>query len=304
LIDTLVDLINRFQQPWIKGAGVIPWSCPVPSFGDICTSTVATLGLNPSNREFVDHLGNELDGKHRRLHTLRSLRLKQWADVKGDHLEQIISSCRSYFSINPYLRWFADLEQMLTGASASYHARPATACHLDLIPYATTCKWTELTSKQRGTLLDKAGDALGALLRVSGIQLLVLNGMTVIRNLEQLAGVQFEEQRMKVWTLPRRSGRGVVGRAFCGTIHEVAGVRLSHTVRVLGYNHNVQSSFGVTNSVKMAITRWIGRKARELLYQSEGQTTWSAARRGTSFLPHQCRRAARHTASRKRGGIH
>ena len=56
---------------------MIPWSCPVPAFGDLLNSFVATLGLNPSNREFVDEEGNELEGAARRLHTLRSLSLSR-----------------------------------------------------------------------------------------------------------------------------------------------------------------------------------------------------------------------------------
>ena len=54
------DLIDRIENPALINAGIIPWACPVPSFGDPKKSTVATLGLNPSNREFVDPNGNEL----------------------------------------------------------------------------------------------------------------------------------------------------------------------------------------------------------------------------------------------------
>ena len=170
-------------------------------------------------------------------------------------------------------------------AAASYHGRPATACHLDLIPYATTCKWTELTPKQRATLLDHAGDTLGELLRASPIRILVLNGMTVVDHLEKLSGVTFEEQEMKEWTLPRRSGDGVSGFAYRGTIHEIGGVNLLHPVHVVGYNHNIQSSFGVTTKVKLAIKRWIGREAKEVLGEGSGQTTCSEARCGTSLFP-------------------
>ena len=56
-------------------ANVIPWSSPVISFGDLSRARVATLGLNPSNREFVDDAGIELDGPSRRFPTLRSLKL-------------------------------------------------------------------------------------------------------------------------------------------------------------------------------------------------------------------------------------
>ena len=55
---TLTTLIDRFDAPELAEADVIPWGCPVPSFGDLSSSQVATLGLNPSNKEFVDEVGN------------------------------------------------------------------------------------------------------------------------------------------------------------------------------------------------------------------------------------------------------
>ena len=54
LLTALTTLINRLDSPAISGTGVIRWGCPVPSFGDLSASRVATVGLNPSNREFVD----------------------------------------------------------------------------------------------------------------------------------------------------------------------------------------------------------------------------------------------------------
>jgi hypothetical protein len=51
---TLTNLINDMDSPEISGTDGIEWACPVPSFGDLSTSRVATLGLNPSNQEFED----------------------------------------------------------------------------------------------------------------------------------------------------------------------------------------------------------------------------------------------------------
>ena len=44
------------------GTGIIEWSCPIPVFGNIERSRVATLGINPSCREFLDKSGMELRG--------------------------------------------------------------------------------------------------------------------------------------------------------------------------------------------------------------------------------------------------
>ena len=70
---------------------------------------VATVGINPSNLEFMDEAGNELQGAARRFHTLTSLGLQSWGEADSRHLETIAHSCSAYFDRNPYDRWFKRL---------------------------------------------------------------------------------------------------------------------------------------------------------------------------------------------------
>lgn len=261
----LSTLIERLDDPVSSETNVIKWGSPVPFFGNLSRSSVATLGLNPSNREFVDAKGNELDGEFRRFHTLSSLRLTRWSDAEQQHQELIAEYCRSYFLRNPYDRWFRELDHLISGTGASYYGASAQACHLDLVPYATACKWTELTSLERSALLVLAGDTLGILLRDSPIRLLILNGQTVVNNLQELTSTRFEKEVIPDWTLPRRLGSGVRGFAFMGAVRYLAGVRLKREVIVLGFNHNIQSSFGMTLLVKAAIRRWITQAADEVI---------------------------------------
>jgi hypothetical protein len=257
----LSNLIERFEGSTLSGTNVIPWSCPVPSFGDPSLSFVATLGLNPSNREFVDGAGNELDGTLRRFHTLKSLGLARWSDATARHVQLIVDSCRAYFSRNPYDGWFRKLDYLIGGTKVSYYNGSAGACHLDLIPYATSCKWTELTPKQRSLLVSVSGNTLGLLLHESKIRLLILNGNSVVDQFQSLSGVQLEKRVMPQWALPRRQQLDVAGVAYKGIVSEVSGVRLDRDLLVLGFNHNIQSSFGVTTQVRDAIRRWITRAA-------------------------------------------
>lgn len=260
---TLITLINRLDNSRVLDANVIQWGCPVPSFGDLSNSRVASLGLNPSNREFVDEFGNELEGSSRRFHTLRSLGLRAWSDVDARHLRMILESCRDYFASNPYDRWFNKLEQVISGTKASYYDTLDPACHLDLVPYATACKWTELTSKQRALLVAIAGDTLGLILRDSPVRLLILNGRSVVEQFQDIAGVNLDSQEMPSWSLPRQSRLNVSGVAYKGVIDTISGIRLRHKVVVLGYNHNLQSSFGVTTEVIQAIHSWIAQTSKE-----------------------------------------
>lgn len=262
---TLSSLVDRFDDVVLQRSRVIPWSSPVPSFGDPSRALVATLGLNPSNREFVDVDGNELRGPHRRFHTLGSLGLAQWSHATGRHLRMMLDSCRGYFTRNPYDSWFKKLDFVIGGTRASYYDPRRSACHLDLIPYATSCKWTELRREERTSLLTVAGDTLALLLRDAPIRLLILNGASVISNFESVSGVRLEQETMPAWTLPRRQAPGVEGISFKGRVRTIAGMRLDREVLVLGYNHNIQSSFGVTREAVRAIRKWIALHARSAL---------------------------------------
>lgn len=260
----LAELVERLGADRAAATRIIPWSCPVPVFGDLERSVVATLGLNPSNREFVDRCGTELHGAKRRLHTLNSLELDRWSDASSEHLCRIDDVCRSYFARNPYQAWFRSLDAILSGARCTYYGEGANACHLDLIPYATECKWTELTFQQRSSLISFAGDTLAHLLRDSRVRLLLLNGMTVVDNLASIGCVSFDREKVRSWTLPRKSGAGIAGYAFRGTITRLAGIDLGRPIAVLGYNHNIQSSFGVTAKVKRAIRSWFAAATKEV----------------------------------------
>lgn len=265
LFQTLVTLVDRAATDAAREADVIPWGAPVPAFGDPTIARVASLGLNPSNREFVDDIGVELAGDARRFHTLASLGLSAWDEADAGHLDRILSACRDYFAGNPYDRWFRRLDSVVSATGASFYDPESPACHLDLIPFATARKWTELSSRQRSRLLSLSGDTLGLLLRRSAVRVLILNGQSVVTQFQQATGIALERTNMTEWALPRQSGTGVPGYAFRGLVANVSGYPLPHELLVLGFNHNLQSSYGVTSGVVNAIARWVGQAAGERL---------------------------------------
>jgi hypothetical protein len=262
----LTTLIDRLETPAMHHTDVIRWGAPVPSFGDLTRAVVATLGLNPSNREFVDDSGVELQGIHRRFHTLKSLGLRSWSDADAHHLRLILDSCRTYFLGNPYDTWFKKLDQILGGIGASYYSTVGSpACHLDLIPYATTRKWTDLSFRQRSSLLSLSTDSLALLLRDSPVRLLILNGQGVVNQFQEVTSIRLERYEMRQWTLQRRRKPAVRGVAYKGFVHSLGGIRLPHQILVVGYNHNIQSSFGVTTEAVMAIRAWVADATRGVL---------------------------------------
>jgi hypothetical protein len=185
--------------------------------------------------------------------------------VNATHLQLIVESYHSYFLHNPYDAWFRRLDYVIGGTNASYYELPNTACHLDLIPYATTEKWTELSSLERCALLNHASETLALLLRDSPIRMLVLNGSSVVSNFEQICGVRLDKELMQDWSLPRRSASNVRGFAYKGSIHSISDIELERELFVLGFNHNIQSSFGVTSEVLESIRDWLAQASGNVL---------------------------------------
>jgi len=236
---------------------VLSWAAPVPFFGAIRESTVATVGINPSNREFVDAKGNALGPDDRRLPTLESLAISYWSDATGSHIREVVMSCERYFEGNPYRQWFDVLERMLKVAGYSYYSG-ARACHLDLVAFATRSKWGTLERDAQRAFVSQGRRALAEMIRDSPIQVLVLNGRSVLRVFEEFANAELVASEVPEWTLPRSNGKGVVGLAYSGVITSIAEIELDREVKIFGYNHNLQSSFGVTTEVMRSIGQQVG----------------------------------------------
>jgi hypothetical protein len=236
------------------------WTCPVPYFGSLRHSTLATLGINPSNREFVDGTGEELDGDRRRFPTLGSLGLRTWADASSLDVTAIVSACDDYFSGNPYSRWFDTLDAVVRATGVSYYSAENPAAHVDLVPYATHVKWGALRQDHRRALLHSGRDLVASLLRDSTVDLLVLNGASVVRQFEEVAGVVLTRERKPAWDLPRRGSDRVRGVAYTGSVGHIGDVDLGRSITVAGFNHNLQSSFGVTKRATEAIARWVATR--------------------------------------------
>jgi len=146
---------------------------------------------------------------------------------------------------------------MLAGTGCTYYGPLATACHLDLVAFATRQKWSSLAGNERGQLIDDNSKSLALLLRWMSANVLVLNGRSVVKAFEESAQVTLTPERMHRWDLPR-AGKAVAGFGYLGVIDEFAGVPLGREIVVAGFNHNLQSSFGVTGAAIHAISDWVG----------------------------------------------
>lgn len=264
MISELSELVKQIHNPILSQSHVIQWGAPIPSFGDWTSAKIATVGINPSNREFVKPNGIELEGSERRFHTLKSLSLTDWSEASSSHVDLVISTCKEYFKRNPYDGWFKKLDFLLSGTEYSYYFPSYSACHLDLVPYATSCKWGNLSLGEKTSLLIYTGDILGRLINESSILILLLNGKSVVDNFERMADMKLDKQIISSWTLPRKASPGVLGYGYQGHVNQIGRVKLNRSIPVIGYNHNIQSSFGVTNEVLFEIKKWVTNKVDEI----------------------------------------
>ncbi|MCA1648576.1 MAG: hypothetical protein LC797_24980, partial [Chloroflexi bacterium] len=161
-----------------ENAHIVARSTPVVAFGDPSTVEVATLGINPSASEFSSH-GQLLSGNDRRLATLESLGAERLDDLTDSQVAELVSECAAYFRRRPYKRWFDPLDKLLKlGANVYYDD---TACHLDLVQWATDPMWGKIPDRKvRNTLLEDGTPYLRAQLARENIRVVLLNGRAVM----------------------------------------------------------------------------------------------------------------------------
>lgn len=251
----MTRLVNELESN--TEVEVVRWASPVPFFGRITEATVATVGINPSIREFVAPDGSELMGEDRRLPTLASLALGDWARADGGDIRAMTEACLSYFERNPYRLWFDVLDRLLHLSGCSYYGKQPAA-HLDLFAHATGTRWASLPQTLRKRLVARGRTALAEVIRDSPIEILVLNGRSVVNEFSAAAQFELSATSVPAWTLPRKTGPGVAGISYSGTITSMAGIAFDREVQIIGFNHNLQSSFGVTNSVVQRIAQAVG----------------------------------------------
>jgi hypothetical protein len=122
---------------------------PVLFFGDLFSASIATIGINPSRREYLNRGGEELDGPGRRFETLRSLGVVDRGGIDDVRAQAAIARMRAYFDPNKpiYNGWFNGLSRVIDGMGFSYSGR--SAAHLDLVQEATDPVWSGLFRADR-----------------------------------------------------------------------------------------------------------------------------------------------------------
>lgn len=234
-------LANMIRRPVPPDSGVLHGTVPVISFGDPDSSVVATLGINPSSAEFTKN-GVHLPIDQRRLATLGSLGATDPQSLSDLQVAQVVDECSSYFRNRPYKKWFDPLDEVLEAAmGCSYY--DGSACHLDLVQWATDPVWGQLAPAQRNRLLEEGAPFLQTQLESADIRLVVVNGAQVWDQLSASALVQAED----VGTLPY-GAKGTPTRLRVG---EGCGTTFA------GWTMNLQGSYGVRAEDRRSLAAWL-----------------------------------------------
>jgi hypothetical protein len=154
-------------------------------------------------------------GDQRRLETLASLEESDLASLSPAAVCSIFCACNNYFHRRPYRRWFNPLEKILKHVDASYY--DGSACHLDLVQWATDKRWSLLSTDERNKLIGVDLDFLKLQLSQNKLRLLLLNGPGIMDAYRARLGGELKELpllrsgRLRFFTGCYRQGLRVVG---------------------------------------------------------------------------------------------
>jgi uracil-DNA glycosylase len=236
------DLFPRLRQR-LRAApsqSSVAGSLPVLFFGDALRARVATIGLNPSKREYLNKQGEPLTGDDQRFATTTSLGVSSRLDLSDTQSDSAIEIMRSYYDANRpvYDSYFRHLSHFLNGMGASFRER--SAAHLDLVQESTDPPWSGLDASERATLLNQDLPFLTwQLNNLPALEVVICTGKTVSDGVRPLLTINDEEtglaKRLKWWHGSARlaDGRPLKVGGWNLPLHQPTGLG-SDGERVLG----------------------------------------------------------------------
>lgn len=235
---------NRIKQNPYNNE-ILQMSTPVICFGNIFNSNVATLGLNPSNKEFVDDNNIFLSGEEIRFQNCFSLSQNDLTKLNANQTEMVLQYCLEYFNNpNPYREWFDYLEKyVLSKLEISYYN--GTCCHLDLVQWATSNKWRDVLPSNQSILLNLDYPFLIHQLDNQDIGLLLINGNGVFQTIIE-KGEIIDPRNMII----------VCGNDTCQMNKFLLNTG-KKKIRCMSWSKNLQSSYGLTNNMRNEIGNWV-----------------------------------------------
>lgn len=174
-------IVDRIRRPAPEGCAVLPGSLPVVAFGDALHATTATVSLNPSWIEFQTKRGEWLLGHRRRLASLLSVGVHDPRELDDAAVSQVLGESDRYFQgPNWYRAWFHWLEGLLSASGAGSYLE-GSACHLDLVQWATKPAQRNLPASTWNYLVEQDRAFLHWQLTANRVKRVLINGAACVR---------------------------------------------------------------------------------------------------------------------------
>ena len=225
---------QRLRRAPLSDCGVVPDTPPIISFGNFQAARIASVGINPSHREFS--------------HGYVKCGFGGLADAPASVLREILEDQYSYFQ-RPAYPWFKRIGMMVEACGGSY--ADGSAASLDIVQWATKPVWGKLNMAQKRRLLNSDVPFLGEQLRNESIEILLVNGRAVMDVLQAFLPLKLE----RAGTISGLPGTPSIAdtKLYAGNLFE--------KVRVVAWNVNLQGTPGVLDSNVGKIARRVARLA-------------------------------------------
>lgn len=160
------------------------------SFGDSLAARVATLSMNPSSSEFVSKDGDWLLGPKRRLASFISLGVSDPRELDDEAVHAVLTESNQYFQgLNWFRKWFGRLEALLNASGFGSYI-DGSACHLDLVQWATHPIQRDVPAPAWDRLVQGGREFLAWQLAQANLDTVLVNGMACVRELLSAKVVQ------------------------------------------------------------------------------------------------------------------
>jgi hypothetical protein len=194
----LYERLRRSPSP-----SSVPGTLPVLFFGDLFRADIASVGLNPSDQEYLTKAGVLLAGPSQRFATIHSLRADNRSSLSDEQCAEAVQWMRKYYDPGKpvFSAWFNSVARVVEGFGASFRA--GSSAHLDIVQESTRPVWSELDGVEREKLLKQDLPFLEWEIRAFPLRAVICNGKTVSVQLQRQLGVSVKEEgtmaRIKWW---------------------------------------------------------------------------------------------------------
>ena len=197
------QILNYIKQPIPQNdkMPIVERSIPIPFFGDIENARVATISINPSFREFQDKNKNLLKLSEKRFVDREDLAIQDTDTLNDLQANLVYDSLLNYFNEDhkPYKSWFNWLDKYAGNMlKASYYN--GSMVHLDIYPWATKEKWSDLDEIYRERALQNY-NLLKGILKEQSFDYVYINGKEVKEQLEKYFETKIIENKQGQWTI-------------------------------------------------------------------------------------------------------